>query len=80
MPRKSTFTSEYRRLCLLLRNARKQAGLTQQEMARRLDRPQSYVSKYEKGERRLDVVEFLHIAKVIRIDACLLLKKLTQKR
>ena len=39
--------------------ARKAAGLTQHALARRLGRPQSFVAKYEGGERRLDVVEFV---------------------
>ncbi|MGO8671667.1 MAG: helix-turn-helix domain-containing protein [Capsulimonadaceae bacterium] len=48
--------------------ARKQAGLTQAELADRLSRPQSYVSKYERGERRLDVIEFFDVASAIGID------------
>ncbi|BAQ68047.1 DNA-binding protein [Rhodovulum sulfidophilum] len=39
--------------------ARKGQGLTQQELANRMDRPQSFVAKVEGGERRLDVVEFV---------------------
>lgn len=60
----------------LMIGARKRAGLTQQEVARKLKRPQSFVAKYEGGERRLDVVEFLAIAKVIGADPVRLLKKL----
>jgi transcriptional regulator with XRE-family HTH domain len=41
----------------LLREVRKEAGLTQAEVAAALRRPQSYISKYESGERRLDVLE-----------------------
>lgn len=41
----------------LLRDIRKEAHLTQSELASRLSRPQSYVSKYESGERRLDILE-----------------------
>jgi transcriptional regulator with XRE-family HTH domain len=54
--------------------ARKESGFTQQQLADRLDKPQSFVSKYERGERRLDVVEFLWVAKAIGIDPCSLLK------
>jgi transcriptional regulator with XRE-family HTH domain len=45
--------------------ARKKAGLTQAAVAARLERPQSFVSKYEGGERRLDVVEFLEVARAV---------------
>ena len=53
---KSIFTPEYDRFRLLLIQARKTAGLTQVELAERLRKPQSYVSKFERGERRLDVI------------------------
>lgn len=48
--------------------ARKAAGLTQQELADRLDRPQSFIAKVETGERYLDVVEFVAIAHVLDSD------------
>ena len=48
--------------------ARKAAGLTQQALARRLKNPQSFVAKYEGGERRLDVVEFITIARALEAD------------
>lgn len=44
-----------------LRRARLEAGLSQAELARRLRRPQSFVSKYESGERRLDVLELREV-------------------
>jgi transcriptional regulator with XRE-family HTH domain len=56
------------RLQQLLIEARLAAGLTQTELARTLQRPQSFVSKYESGERRLDVVEFLQIAEIIELN------------
>ena len=48
---------------------RKFAGLTQVELVQKLQRPQSFVSKYERGERRIDVVEFLDIARAVKLDA-----------
>jgi transcriptional regulator with XRE-family HTH domain len=48
--------------------ARKAAGLTQHTLARRLKRPQSFVAKYEGGERRLDVVEFITVARALDAD------------
>jgi transcriptional regulator with XRE-family HTH domain len=48
--------------------ARKAAGMTQMDLAVKLGRNQSYVSKFERGERRLDIVEFLEVAEVLEID------------
>jgi transcriptional regulator with XRE-family HTH domain len=45
----------------LLRSLRKEAKLSQQELASRLGKPQSYVSKYESGERRIDILELREI-------------------
>jgi transcriptional regulator with XRE-family HTH domain len=42
--------------------------MTQAQLAARLGRPQSFVSKFENGERRLDVIEFLDVARALRID------------
>ncbi len=65
---KSTHTRQYRDFLDGLIQARKDAELTQQQVADRLDRPQSFVAKYENGERRLDVVEFLEIANLLDAD------------
>ncbi|MGH8601732.1 MAG: helix-turn-helix domain-containing protein [Gammaproteobacteria bacterium] len=59
---KSIYSAEYQRLCQLLRELRQEAGLTQVQVAAELGVPQSFVSKYEVGERRLDVVELRHVA------------------
>lgn len=73
---KSVFSEQYERFKQLLVEARKKAGLTQVELAERLSRPQSYVSKYERGERRLDVIEFLNVAEAIGIEPNEFLRKL----
>lgn len=49
----------------VLEKARKRSGLTQQQLARKLKKPQSFVSDYEAGQRRIDVLEFIQIAKTI---------------
>jgi transcriptional regulator with XRE-family HTH domain len=67
---KSIYTAEYQRLCALLRELRQEAGLTQVQVAERLGVPQSFVSKYESGERRLDVVELNHVA--VALDSALI--------
>lgn len=66
---KSTGTARYTKLRKILIDSRKAAGLTQQQLARLLGRPQSYVSKFETGERRLDIVEFVAICEALRRDA-----------
>jgi transcriptional regulator with XRE-family HTH domain len=62
---KSIYSEQYQQLCTLLRQLRREAGLTQVDVATRLDVPQSFVSKYESGERRLDVIELRHVAEAI---------------
>ncbi len=62
---KSTHSAQYRALLARMRTAREAHGISQQELARRLGKPQSYVSKAEMGERRLDVVEYLHFMRAI---------------
>lgn len=54
---KSTFTADYRVFARLLRETRERAGVTQTDLAKKLKQTQSYVSKVERGERRLDVVQ-----------------------
>lgn len=48
-------------------HARKQAGLTQRDLADRLGKPPSFVAKIETGERRLDIVEFIAIARALGV-------------
>ena len=54
---KSIYSERQGRLRELLRDIRTEAGLRQVDLAQRLEQPQSFVSKYEAGERRLDIVE-----------------------
>lgn len=77
--RKSVYTEGYAVLIALLRAARDDAGLTQADVAKRLKKPQSFVAKYEGGERRLDVVEFVIIAKALGADASKLFARLLSK-
>jgi transcriptional regulator with XRE-family HTH domain len=62
---KSIHSPGHLRLRELLTEARKAAGLTREEVAGRLERPQSFVAKYEGGERRIDVVEFIAIVRAL---------------
>ena len=65
---KAIYSEQYRRFQQLLVDARKAANLTQAQVAGRLSKPQSYVAKYEGGERRLDVIEFLEVAGAIGFE------------
>jgi transcriptional regulator with XRE-family HTH domain len=66
---KSLHTLRSQELRRRLRDARLAAGVTQQDLAARLQVPQSFVSKFETGERRLDVVEFTEVCEAIEVNA-----------
>lgn len=72
--RKSVHSAEQKLLRELLSNARDKAGLTQIDVAERLKTHQSFVAKYEGGERRLDVVEFIQICRAIDVDPVRILR------
>jgi transcriptional regulator with XRE-family HTH domain len=65
---KSLNSAEYARLIAILVAVRKSADVRQQALAKKLGRPQSFVAKYEGGERRIDVVEFVEIARALGAD------------
>jgi transcriptional regulator with XRE-family HTH domain len=71
---------DYRTLVELLIDARTQAGLSQSQLGEKLDRPQSFVSKYETVERRLDFVEAVHVAEAIGLTAEELLRRFRKQR
>jgi len=78
-PAKTLRSPEHRALCALLVAARRKAGLNQTELADRLSKPQSFVAKYEGGERRLDVIEFLAVSRALGADPQRLLRDLMKK-
>jgi len=63
---KTIYSEKYKKVLDLLRQARKEAGLTQTEVAEKLGRPQSFVAKCESGERRIDIVELSEFANLYR--------------
>jgi len=65
---KSVYSENYRLFLKLIISARRDSGFTQQELAKILKRPQSFISKYERGERRLDLIEFLEILSALGLD------------
>ena len=80
MAHKSLYTKAHVALRERLVAGRVAAGLTQQQLAKRLRRPQSFVSKYEGGERRLDIIELIDISSEIDLDLIELLKLLRRYR
>ena len=70
---RATHNPRYKRLIEALADARRRAGLTQTQLAEKLGSRQQFVSKYEAGERRLDIVEFADIARVLALDVASLI-------
>jgi transcriptional regulator with XRE-family HTH domain len=65
---KTLRSAEHHRLILRLSDARKAKGMTQAELASVIGRPQSFIAKVEGGERRLEVLEFAHLARVLDLN------------
>ncbi len=63
---RSIHSDDYKMIIKRLKEARLEVGLSQQDVADKLDKPQSYVSKIESGERRLDVAEMKAFAKIYK--------------
>jgi len=74
---KSNFTYKYKLLIERLKTARSESGLTQADVAKKLGTAQSFVSKVENGERRLDIIEMLRLADIYKVDSNKLLKDIT---
>ena len=77
---KSLHSPQHEAFCDLLTATRRKAGLTQQVVAKRLKRPQSFVAKIEGGERRLDVLEFIDFTRAIEADTSKVLRALLKGR
>ena len=66
--KKSLFSDEYEAFCRLLRHVRAEADISQNQLAKRLEVPQAWLSKVEGGQRRLDILELLRICEEIGIE------------
>ncbi|HHD7242095.1 TPA: helix-turn-helix domain-containing protein [Enterobacter cloacae] len=64
----SIYSDEYQLVIRTLRSARIDQGITQTQLAESLGKPQSFIAKVENGERRLDVIEFVAIARLLSLD------------
>lgn len=63
---RSIYSNEYKNAVKKLRKARNEANLMQVDVAKKLKKPQSYVSKIERGERRIDIAELSVFAKIYK--------------
>ncbi len=73
---KTIFTDDYRKFIEALRAVRRGKQMTQVDLSKRLHRDQSYISNIERGQRRLDVIEFVAIAKAMEEDPAALFERL----
>ena len=73
-------TRRYEALRSALREARNSLGLSQEQVASRIRRPQTYISDIETGVRRLDVVEFLRLAKALKLDPATVIAEVNKVR
>lgn len=76
----STHNSDYQLLLSILRTARKRVGVSQVELAERLGNTQTFVSKCERGERRIDAVELVEFAEALGVPPLEMLGEYLDKR
>lgn len=72
----SLHSPEYEKFRSILVLARSKSGMTQAEVSTVLGKPQSFVAKYEGGERRLDVVEFIQVCGALGVDPHVVIRDL----
>ena len=76
---KSLFSVEYDLFCRLLKQVREETGLSQNQLAKRLNTPQAWLSKVENGHRRVDVIELWRICTGIGIEPAKFMERLTEE-
>lgn len=77
---KSLYTERWEFLRAKLKSLRKQRGLTQAQLAKLIDRPQSLIAKIESGERKLDICQFIDYADILGADPSKIVRELARKR
>jgi transcriptional regulator with XRE-family HTH domain len=75
---KSLYSERWEQLLEIMKRSRKEQGLTQSQLAKRLGRPQSLIAKIESGERKLDVCQFLDYVEAIGTDPVTLIQELKE--
>jgi transcriptional regulator with XRE-family HTH domain len=76
---KSVFTEAYASLLEILVSLRKTKGISQVQLSRKLGKPQPFVSYIERGERRIDVIEFCVIVRALGEDPAEVFERLVRK-
>ncbi|HCJ28247.1 MAG TPA: XRE family transcriptional regulator [Pseudomonas sp.] len=76
---KTVFGGEHRHLVAVLVEARQASGLTQAELAARVGKDQSFVSIIERGQRRVDVLEFVALARAMNAEPTQLFEMVTRR-
>lgn len=74
------FDEQYDRFCRLLAKFRKKAGVSQEIVAERLNRRQAYVSKCERGMRRMNFIEFIEMAEAVGYNPCTFIKEFKSRK
>jgi len=77
--RRSIWTDEYQKLRKALKNMRVEAHLNQKDLAILLDKPRTFVTKYENADRNLDLLEVIKVCKACNKDPLAFLKQLLQE-
>jgi transcriptional regulator with XRE-family HTH domain len=77
---RSTHHPSYQTLLTLLRDLRERAGITQLALAESLGNTQTFISKIERGERRIDVVEFVEICDALGVDPVVSFREFLKRR
>ena len=72
---KSTYSEEYQRVITALVSARKERGVLQAVLAAKLGKPQSFVSKMENRERRIDIAELVEICRAIGVSPLVIMRQ-----
>jgi len=73
---KSLYSKNHKVFLALLKQVRLDAGMRQEDVAKRLKKPQSFVSKYESGERRLDILELGEISEAMGLSLAEFVRRL----
>jgi len=77
--KKTIYSDEYTILREMLRETRERLNLSQVELGKMLGKHQPFVARIESGQRRLDVVEFIHMMRIMGVSSLSFLKKLEAK-